>query len=188
MITLEKTNNSKNLMYEEIMENLKVQLTEQNFKKLQTKRLHLGIFTEPYLTYILNGQKTIESRFSKKKSIPYQKITKDDIVIIKKSSGNVLAYFTIKEVLFFDLNNTTIEEIKKTYGKQLCVDETFWIQKKNSKFATLLIIDDVINLKPFAITKKGMQTWIILNEKVNYKFQNHLDISIAIPIQSMKQL
>lgn len=116
----------------------------------------------PYLTYMLEGKKTIESRFSKNKILPYQKISKDDVVIVKKSSGNVVAYFTIKDVLFFDLSQTSINEIKYKYGDSLCVDETFWNSKKDSKYATLIFIDKLVSLKPFSIHKKGMQTWIKL--------------------------
>lgn len=149
-------------MYDEIIKNLQEQLSNKKLNEIKNKRMHLGIFGEPYLTYMLDGTKTIESRFSKNKIAPYKLITKDDIVIIKKSSGNVLGYFTIKDVLFFDLSITPINEIKSKYSKQLCVDETFWISKKNSNYATLIIIDKLIKLKPFHINKKGMQTWIIL--------------------------
>lgn len=149
-------------MYDEIINNLEKQLSISEINKLKNKTIHLGIFSEPYLTYMLEGKKTIESRFTKNKIVPYNQITKDDIVIVKKSSGNVLAYFTIKDVLFFDLNITSMEEIKSKYNKQLCVDETFWISKKNSNYATLIIIDKLFKLKPFHIDKKGMQTWIIL--------------------------
>lgn len=109
-------------MYNEIINNIK---EISNYKSI-----HLGIFSEPYLDYMLDGRKTIESRFSKKKTMPYEKISKDDIVIVKKSGGNVIAYFTIKEVLFFDLDKTNIEELKEKYSRELCVDDDFWHQKK----------------------------------------------------------
>lgn len=151
-------------MYDEIFNNLEKQLPSSELNELRSKAIHLGIFSEPYLTYMLEDKKTIESRFSKNKMMPYNQIAKDDIVIVKKSSRDVLNYFTIKDVLFFDLNTTSIEGIKSKYNKQLCVDETFWINKKNSNYATLIIIDKLFNLKPFHVNKKGMQTWIKLKE------------------------
>lgn len=147
-------------MYDEIIENLKRQLSCTEMNKIKSKNIHLGVFSEPYLTYMLKGEKTIESRFSKNRIAPYNQITKDDMVIVKKSGSDVFGYFTIKDVLFIDLNVTSIEEIKAKYDKQLCVDETFWTSKKNSNYATLLIIDKMCKLKPFHINKKGMQTWI----------------------------
>lgn len=149
-------------MYEEIIENLKHQLPQEGLNEITKRNLHLGIFSDPYLTYMLDGKKTIESRFSKNKILPYNQISKDDIVIVKKSSGNVVAYFNIKEVLFFNLNETSIDEIKTKYNKQLCVDESFWISKSISNYATLIIIDEIVKLTPFHIDKKGMQTWIKL--------------------------
>lgn len=152
-------------MYKEIIENLNQQLSQEELNKMTKSNIHLGIFTEPYLTYMLEGKKTIESRFSKNKILPYNEISKNDIVIVKKSSGNVVAYFTIKEVFFFNLNETSINEIKNKYGKELCVEESFWVNKKDSNYATLIVIDKIIILKPFHINKKGMQTWIKLKKE-----------------------
>lgn len=111
---------------------------------------------------MLDGKKTVESRFSINKRLPYEKITKDDIVMVKKSSGKVLAYFTIKEVLFFDLTKTSINDIRIKYQEGLCVDEVFWESKKNSKYATLIFIDKLYRLEPFSINKKGMNTWLLV--------------------------
>lgn len=145
---------------EQIFSNLKEQLSEGQYRWIESKKLHLGIFTEPCLTYMLDGQKTIESRFSKNKIAPYEQIDVDDIVLVKKSGGDVLAFFTIKEVLFFDLEKIQISEIRKKYEKELCVDEIFWKQKEKSRYGTLIIIEKIEKLKPFSISKKGMQTWI----------------------------
>lgn len=149
-------------MVEEIIITIEKQLDKQEWEQLKSKTWHLGIFTEPYLNYMLEKKKTIESRFSKNKIAPFEKITKDDIVFVKKSGGDIVAYFTIKEVLFFDLRNTPIEEIKEKYGKELCVDNSFWTIKKDSNYATLIVIDQIKKVKPFSIKKKGMQTWIEL--------------------------
>lgn len=150
-------------MYEKILENLEKQLDLVDYEKIRGKNLHLGIFTEPCLSYMLDGKKTIESRFSKNKILPYGKITKEDIVLVKKSGGDVLAYFTIKDVMFFDLQKFSIHEIRRQYEKELCVDEAFWLSKEKSNYATLLFIDKIYRLEPFPIDKKGMQTWIKLS-------------------------
>lgn len=146
-------------MYENIISHL----TEDDQVVVSKHRCHLGIFSEPYLTLMLAGKKTIESRFSLKKQVPYNKITKDDIVFIKKSSGPVLGYLTIKEVLFFDLREIPIAKIREKYGKELCVTKEFWEEKERTNYATLIIIDEIKMFEPFKINKKGMQSWIVLN-------------------------
>lgn len=126
------------------------------------KHIHLGIFVEPYLTYMLDGKKTIESRFSKNKILPYEQIKTEDIVFIKKSSGPVIGYFTIKEVKFYDLSKTPIKEIREQYQNELCVSDAFWEQKKMSNYATLIFVDKIVEFKPLFIRKSGMQSWFMI--------------------------
>lgn len=152
-------------MYSEVISNLEKQLSIKELEMIKSKKMHLGIFTEPYLSYMLNGIKTIESRFSKNKIVPYNRISKDDIVLVKKSGGDILAYFTIKDVLFFDLENEEIATIRSKYEKDLCVNAEFWSIKENSRYATLIFIEKIVMLEAFHINKKGMQTWMILKNE-----------------------
>lgn len=161
-------------MREEILSNLKQQLDKDVYDVMSGKNIHLGVFSEPCLTYMLNGKKTIESRISKNKIAPYQKILKDDVVIVKKSGGEVVAYFTIKDVKFIDLKEVSINEIKDKYNKELCVSEEFWEEKRDSSYATLMFIDKLVKFEPFKIKKRGMQTWVCLLKWVNYMSEGKL--------------
>ena len=153
-------------MRDEILSNLKNQLNEEEYDYIKNKRIHLGVFTEPCLTYMLDGKKTIESRISKNRIAPYNKISTDDIVVVKKSGGGVVAYFTIKEIIFVDLKEVSICEIRDKYNKELCVSEEFWEQKDDASYATLMFIGRLVKLDSFKVYKKGMQTWVVL-DKIN---------------------
>lgn len=61
-------------MYEEILEKLEKQLSNKDMDKIKSTNIHLGIFSQPYLTYMLEGKKTVESRLSKNKIAPYNQI------------------------------------------------------------------------------------------------------------------
>lgn len=58
-------------MYDEIIDHLKEQLSVREVNQIRKKKIHLGIFNEPCLSYMLDRKKTIESRFSKNKIAPY---------------------------------------------------------------------------------------------------------------------
>ena len=92
--------------------------------------------------------------------IPWNKIALDDIVFVKKSGGDVLAYFKIKDLQFINLDEYSIQDIKKKYSKELCVNNEFWELKKDSKYATLIFIKEIVKIKPIKVTKKGMNSWI----------------------------
>src|SRR5271166_6249805 len=51
--------------------------------------VHLAVFVEPYLSFLLHGQKTVESRFSINKHAAYEQVGNGDILVLKKSSGPV---------------------------------------------------------------------------------------------------
>ena len=55
----------------EILEHLKTQLPARIYQELENANLHLGVFAEPWLSYMLDGRKTIESRFGKNRIAPY---------------------------------------------------------------------------------------------------------------------
>lgn len=152
-------------MYNEIINNLGKQLSSKELEMINSKKIHLAIFAEPYLSYMLDGRKTIESRFSKNKIAPYNSISKDNIVLVKKSGGDILAYFKVKDVLFFDLEKEAIDKIRVKYENELCVSDEFWSVKANSRYATLIFIDKLVSLERFHINKKGMQTWIVLKDE-----------------------
>ena len=147
-------------MYEEIIDNLSKQLSREELEYIKSKQLHLGIFIEPGLTDILNEKRTLEIRFSKNRQTPFGKLNNGDIVILKRTGGDVVGYFSIKKAEFFE--NIDMQEMKEKYNHLLLASEDIWKLKKDSKYATLIFIDKVVSLKPFHINKKGMQTWVIL--------------------------
>jgi hypothetical protein len=134
---------------------------------LEGRRLHLGVFSEPCLSRMLDGRKKIESRITKNKVPPYQRMTKDDIVFVKRSGGNIIGYLELDAVLFIDLSVISISEIKERYADGICAEERFWQSKAGSRYATLMFIRDFHKITPFSVTKKDMRTWMVLGQGQN---------------------
>src|SRR6478609_2984704 len=74
-------------------------------KKLEarTGAVHLAIFVEPYLSFLLDGTKTIESRFSMRRTVPYERVETGDIMLLKAASGPVVGISQIAKAAYFDL-------------------------------------------------------------------------------------
>ena len=80
---------------------------------------HIAVMVEPYLTRILEGKKTIESRFSRKKIAPHGKVHKGDVVFLKKSGGPIVGFFRVSEVLFFEIDGpAALASIRLHFGSQ----------------------------------------------------------------------
>jgi hypothetical protein len=138
--------------------------------KTQTEQvaIHLAVFTEPVLSKLLNGEKTIESRFSINKVTPFGKVHKGDIIIVKKSGGPVVAVFIAGSVRKYQ--NLTVDQIfkfREQFSESLGMDsdDTFWSDKANAKYATFINVTRLKKVIPFSIEKKDRTAWAVIKEQ-----------------------
>lgn len=113
---------------------------------------------EPFLTYVFQGKKTIESRFSLHKIAPYQKVQSGDVVFMK--AGPIVGYFTVAWVKYFNLSEYPIEKIRQEHGDEICGDADFWKAKSTKRYVTLMGIRDVKRLPPIPIEKRDRRAWV----------------------------
>lgn len=135
--------------------------------------VHVAIFTEPYLTYLVEGKKTVESRFSVNKISPYGKIHEGDLVLVKKGGGPVVALFKAGKIRFYSkLNLSKLNLIESEFASKICstADPEFWRNRENSQFATLVEVSIVKQVEPFIVGKSDRTAWSIVQNKVNSLF------------------
>ena len=121
---------------------------------------HLAVMDDiKYRNKIINKEKIIESRFSKNRIAPYEKIKENDTVYLKVSGSNkIIAKFEVEKVLFFkDFN---IEDIKNKYGKFICAPDSYYQRKNSSKYATLIYVKNPCIIAPIKIIKKNRLAFV----------------------------
>jgi len=139
-------------------------LTQFDVQEACRHSVHLAIFVEPYLQYVLDGSKTIESRFSTRRFAPYNQVGQGDIILLKKSSGPVVGICQVMTAWFYQLENKSWGEIKQNYSADLCAqDPKFWQDRKGASFATLIRIGHVLPVEPFAVDKRDRRGWVVLH-------------------------
>lgn len=127
---------------------------------------HLAIFKGEGGELILTGKKVVESRFSKRKSPPFGSISSGDLVYIKPSGKDMIGQFKVLKVIFYDnLDLSDLSNLKTKYGKDLAVDESYWTNKTNSKYGTLIFIGESSRFitAPIKIPKKDLRGWVVLD-------------------------
>lgn len=129
--------------------------------------LHLAIVSQPFYSYMISGEKTIESRFSINKCSPYKKVKSKDIMFIKESGKPITAYLTIEKVKFFSKeDNLDLNNLKQKYAKEICAfDDSFWNDRIGKNYVSLMWITNPISITPFSIEKKDKRGWIDYNLK-----------------------
>ena len=129
--------------------------------------VHIAIFVEPYLSYIFNGKKTIESRFSINRSPPYGKVKRDDVLLLKLSGGPIMGICQVSNVWSYKLNPKSLKLIKKKFTTSLCAqDPKFWDDRKTACYVTLMKIKNPIDVKPFGIKKRDRRGWVVYKQNI----------------------
>ncbi len=126
--------------------------------------IHLAVFIEPYLSFVLEGKKTIDSRFSVHRHAPFEQVRKGDLLVLKQSSGPICGVCRVSHAWYYRLDPTTWSEIER-YASALCMDDSaFWAKKREASFATLIRLEDVIRIPEIAINKVDPRGWVVLKD------------------------
>jgi hypothetical protein len=129
-----------------------------------TNGIHLGVFVEPYLTFVLEGKKTVESRFSVNRHAPYEQVHTGDLLLLKRSSGPICGLCRVSHVWYYRLDPSSWAEIEQQ-AAALCMDESsFWVKKRSASFATLMRIQDVVPIPELSIDKLDPRSWVVLKD------------------------
>ena len=133
------------------------------------QRRHLGVFSPPFIDLILDGRKTIESRFTKVRCAPYGIIKTGDVVLMKDVGGPVRGEFQVSRVeVFTNLTESIIKDLAREYGAALCsdADPEFWEHRNASKYATFMYVSNPIRYhKPQLYPKRDRRGWVVLYDE-----------------------
>ena len=134
---------------EDLVTNLKKSTDEHIFWRRHLEELsastpsaysvHLAVLLEPYLGFILEGSKTVESRFSKNRIAPFKMVERGDVVLLKRSAARAISgVCLVSNVWFYQLDVNTWRQIRDEFTSALrAEDPSFWEQRKSAHFATL---------------------------------------------------
>jgi hypothetical protein len=127
--------------------------------------VHIGVFAEPFLSLIIDGRKTVESRFSRMRCAPFQEVATGDVLLLKQIGGPVCAVARIAEVWFHDLTSNLIHEIRRDFGGQIGGDDAFWADQQDAEFATLMRLAGVHRVRPVPVVKRDRRGWVSLSSR-----------------------
>jgi hypothetical protein len=121
----------------------------------------LAIFVEPFLTAVLDGRKTIESRFGVHRRPPYLRVSADDYILLKRSGGPVVGLALAKSAEFYQLSPAVLAEMRAKFAFQLfALDDEFWESRASKQYATLIELNYPMEIAPMPFAKRDRQGWV----------------------------
>jgi hypothetical protein len=128
--------------------------------------VHLGVFVEPYLQFILDGTKKVESRFSVRPCAPYRRVAEGDIILLKEVGGPIVGLCQVGSVWYYELAPDSLSELRAEFAAALCVqDPEFWHDRASASFATLMRLERVQPIEPFKIEKRDRRGWVVIRRR-----------------------
>ena len=130
---------------------------------------HVAIMKKSWglIPKILSGEKTIESRWYKNKSSPWNKIQEGELVYFKNVGKPVALKAEIEKIMqISNLTSNKVQEILDKYAKADGIAQgknEFFKIFQNKNYCILIFLKNPKKVEPFEINKKGfglMSAWI----------------------------
>jgi hypothetical protein len=129
----------------------------------EANSVHVAILVEPYLRLLLDGRKTVESRFSNYRRPPYEQVRAGDVLALKQSGGPVVGVCEIAEAWFYRLTPDAVPRLQSRFAAALCAETTaFWRQAAARNYASFLRVKNVLSLRPIPCAKRDRSAWVVL--------------------------
>ena len=130
------------------------------------RRTHLAVMTGPYLELLLDGTKTIESRFTRHRVAPFEQVADGDVIFFKPSAGPITAAGLAGTVRHLNLGIVPLDQVADRYGAAIApADGAFWADRAAARYATLVTMLSVVKAGPVPIHKRDRRGWVVLNSQ-----------------------
>lgn len=125
--------------------------------------LHLAVMREPYLKLLLDGHKTIESRFSINRVSPFEDVCVGDVLAVKQQSGPLVGLCVVEHAAFYELDPPTWRLLRHQFARPLCAeDDDFWATRERARYATLMTVVHAHWVDPVRVEKRDRRGWVRL--------------------------
>lgn len=122
---------------------------------------HVAIMRKDWnlIDKIVNGKKTIESRWYKSRYAPWDRVHAGDTIYFKDSGSLITAKATVCDVKqFADYTDKQLRTLISNYGGGICFTNGFngaYAWTRDKKYCILIFLENPQRVQPFAIDKKG---------------------------------
>jgi ASC-1-like (ASCH) protein len=121
---------------------------------------------------IVDGSKTIETRWYKNRSAPWDRVKKGDMIYFKDSGESVSVKATVSKVeQYSDLDDSQIRQILSKYGSRDLGTEEIPAEIRDyvygKKYGIVIFLEDAEPVEPFEIDKAGfgaMSAWLCVDD------------------------
>jgi len=135
--------------------------------------VHVAIVGEKYIRAILEGTKTIESRFSRSRHVPFGRVKEGERVYFKATGGPYGCTAVVEHVEYLeDLDPKEMRSVRRTFGARIGAEPRYWASKTRSRYGTLIWLRNIeaTEMGPVYAGMRGITVrsgWLTLPEEMD---------------------
>jgi hypothetical protein len=124
------------------------------------------VLTEPYYGWVLDGSKTIESRFTLVRCAPWRSVAVGDLVLVKRPARPVGGIFRAGVTTYHELADDTAAQLRDRFARQLrATNDEFWSLRAHARYATLVSVTTPRPVPALAVPKRDRRGWVVLRPR-----------------------
>lgn len=101
--------------------------------------LHLAVIHPTYARLILEGRKTIESRLSRVRCIPFHSVAPGErIYFLARRADLVVTAVADGVISLADLTPRAVSRLRRNFNAHIAADTAYWRVKRDARYATLI--------------------------------------------------
>jgi hypothetical protein len=116
---------------------------EQSQAMASGRQVHLAVIEAAYARAILAGAKTVESRLTKTKRVPFGRVVQGErVYFLARKAGLIVTAVVERVESFSDLAPERVKLLRDEYGPFIGGDDAYWKSKRESRYATLIRLSE----------------------------------------------
>jgi len=133
-----------------------------------SRRHHLVVVHQHYLTAMLAGKKRIECRLSRLRKPPFEAVATGDVLWLKPPSRPICAMALVGDCRFRELKpGEVLADVVAPYVTAIAADARFFDDAEPSaRFLSLISLTKVVSFAPIPVMKRDQRAWVVLDGPV----------------------
>lgn len=138
-----------------------------------TGRIHLAVGEPKMVELILEGKKTVETRFAETRQPPFGHVEPGDIIVFKESGGPVVGVARATRAEFYSgLDQDQVLNLRWLFNDLIQADDDFWSRKSGARYATFIYLSEVVRVEPVRIEKRDRRAWVVCEAECERHFSS----------------
>jgi len=127
--------------------------------------VHVAIVDARAAQGLLKGRKRVESRFARRRRLPYGRISVGDLVYFKLSGGTIIGHSTALRVHQFDqLTPGAIDRLRCRFNRRIHAPASYWQARRHCRYGVLIWLSGfTARLTALAVPRQYGSGWVLLS-------------------------